>query len=151
LLSLYAAVSERTMGILAVHVRTMGHAEAVCRLFTMPENWIEHRRGLDGERLGWMKPVGDGFIVIDLLGREKTGVVDWFDAEETLDDLGIGYLADAYELRLDTGARLRVRVAEVSAQEIRVKKDDWGDMSAPQLFYTLPFPAPDALRPLHRK
>jgi hypothetical protein len=54
----------------------------------MPEDWIEHRRGLDGERLGWMKPVGDGFVVIDLLGREQIGVVDWCDAEETLDGLG---------------------------------------------------------------
>jgi hypothetical protein len=116
----------------------------------MPENWIEHRRGLDGERVGWKKPVGDGFVAIDLLGREKTGVVDWFSAEETLDDLGIGYLADPYELRLDSGEWLRVRMAEVSAQEIRVKKDDWGDMNAPQLYYTLPFPAPDTLRPLHR-
>jgi hypothetical protein len=122
---------------------------AACRLLTMPENWIEHRRGLDGERLGWMKPDGDGFVVIDLLGREKTGVVDWFDAEEMLDGLGIGYLADAYELRLDNGEWLRVRVAEVSTQEIRVKKDDWGDMNVPQLFFTLPFPAPDTLRPRH--
>jgi hypothetical protein len=116
----------------------------------MSENWIEHRRGLDGERLGWMKPVDDGFVVIDLLGREKTGVVDWFVAEETLDDLGIGYLADPYELRLDTGEWLRVRMAEVSVQEIRVKKDDWGDINVPGLFFTLPFPAPETLRPLHR-
>ena len=116
----------------------------------MSENWIEHRRGLDGELLGWMKPVGAGFVAIDLLGRERTGVVDWLDAEETLDDLGIGYLADPYELLLDSGDWLRVRLAELSAQEIRVKKDDWGDMNAPQLFYTLPFPPPDTLRPLHR-
>lgn len=116
----------------------------------MSETWIEHRRGLDGELLGWMKPVGEGFVAIDLLGRERTGAVDWLDAEEALDDLGIGYLADPYELQLDDGNWLRVRMAEVSAGEIRVKKDDWGDMSAPQLFYSLPFPAPDTLRPLHR-
>jgi hypothetical protein len=115
----------------------------------MSQNWIEHRRGLDGERLGWMKPVGDGFVVIDLLGRERTGILDWLDAEEALDDLGIGYLADPYELRLDNGQWLRVRMAEVSAQEIRVKRDDWGDMTVPQLMYTLPFPAPETLRPLH--
>jgi hypothetical protein len=116
----------------------------------MSEDWIEHRRGLDGELLGWMKPVGEGYIVIDLLGRERTGVLDWLAAEEALDDLGIGYLADAYELRLESGDWLRVRMAEVSAREIRVKKDDWGDMSAPQLYYTLPFPAPETLRSLSR-
>ena len=43
--------------------------------------WIEHRRGMDGELLGWMRPADDGFVVIDLLGRELTGVVDWFEAE----------------------------------------------------------------------
>ncbi len=116
----------------------------------MTKDWIEHRRGVDGELLGWMKPVGNGFIVIDLLGREKTEIVDWLDGEEFLEELGIGYLADPYELRLDDGRWLRVRLAEVSSNEIRAKKDDWGDMEAPQLFYTIPFPATDILRPLHR-
>ncbi len=123
---------------------------ALCRLLSMSNSWIEHRRGPDGELLGWMNPVGDGFVAIDLLGREKTGIVEWLVAEETLDDLGIGYLADPFELRLESGQWLRVRLVEVSAHEIRVKKDDWGDMTAPQLFYSLPIPAPDRLRPLHR-
>jgi hypothetical protein len=30
---------------------------------TMSENWIEHRRGRDGELLGWMRPAGDGGAV----------------------------------------------------------------------------------------
>ena len=112
----------------------------------MPEDWIEHRRPGDAERLGWMRPSGDGFVVIDLLGHEATGVVDWLTAEEFLENRGIGYLADAYELLLDDGEWRRVRLAEVSPHEIRVKKDDWGDMSAPQVYYALPFPAPDTLR-----
>lgn len=116
----------------------------------MPEDWIEHRRGIDGEILGWMRPDGDGFVVIDLLGRERSDALDWLDAEELLEQLGIGYLADAYELRLESGAWLRVRLAEVSSHRIRVKKDDWGDMTAPQLFYDLPFPPGDVLRPLDR-
>lgn len=115
----------------------------------MMDDWIEHRRGMDGELLGWMKPVAEGFVVIDLLGREKTGIVDWLDAERFLDELGIGYLAEAYELLLDDGHWLRVRLAEVSQREIRAKKDDWGDMNAPQVFYTLPFPVTDKLRTLH--
>jgi hypothetical protein len=111
--------------------------------------WIEHRRGLDRERLGWIRPHGDGFVAIDLLGRERTGEVDWLDAEAALDELGIAYLADIYELRLDTGAWLRVRIAEVSAHVIRVKHDDGGAVGAPQVYVDVPFPAPaDALRPL---
>jgi hypothetical protein len=62
-------------------------------------NWVEHRRGPDGELPGWMNPVGDGFVAIDLLGREKTGIVEWLVAEKTIGDLGIGYLADPFELR----------------------------------------------------
>lgn len=114
----------------------------------MREDWIEHRRGRDGELLGWMRPVGESFVVVDLLGRDRTAPVDWLEAEEALDDLGIGYLAEPFEMRLEGGAWLRVRLAEVSAQQIRVKKDDWGDMTAPQVFYSLPFPPGDALRPL---
>jgi hypothetical protein len=114
----------------------------------MLENWIEHRRGRDGELLGWMRPVAEGFVAMDLLGREKTGVVDWLEAEETLDDLGIGYLADPYELFLDTGAWVRVRLVEVTAGSIRVKEDDGGDMTAPQIYYTVPVPIPATLRPL---
>ncbi|MEJ3405398.1 hypothetical protein WDJ51_11695 [Rathayibacter sp. YIM 133350] len=115
----------------------------------MDADWIEHRRGADGERLGWMRPVDDGYIAIDLLGRPRTEVVDWLGAEEALDEIGLRYLADPHELRLEDGSWLRVRIAEVSAAAIRVKKDDWGDMTAPQLYYTLPFPVTEnQLRPV---
>ena len=109
-------------------------------------DWIEHRRG-DRERLGWMLPEGDGFVVIDLLGRRCTEALDWFAAEQFLDELGIGYLADPFELLLEDGHWLRVRILEVSTETIRVKRDDWGDMNVPLLEYTVPFPIPDRLRP----
>ena len=112
-----------------------------------PADWIEHRRG-DRELLGWMRPEGDGFVVIDLLGRAVSAELDWFAAEELLDAHGIGYLADPYELQLPDGHWLRVRILEVSTERILVKKDDWGDMSAPQLTYEVGFPLPPELRPL---
>lgn len=110
-----------------------------------PADWIEHRRP-DGERLGWMRPVGDLFVVIDLLGRARTGPLEWLEAEETLDALGIGYLADPYELRVGDEWR-RVRMLEVSTRAIRVKDEDWGDMTAPTTEHSLPFPMPETLRP----
>jgi hypothetical protein len=114
----------------------------------MGPDWIEHRRSDDRELLGWMEPVGEGFVAIDLLGRHRTGVVDWLVAEETLDALGLGYLADPHELRLEDGSWLRVRIAEVSPEEIRVTKDEWGETTATQLSYTVPFPVDeDRLRP----
>ncbi|MFF1830334.1 hypothetical protein [Paenarthrobacter sp. NPDC058040] len=117
----------------------------------MDADWIEHRRADDGEHVGWMKPVDEGFVAIDMLGRPRTDVVDWFTAEETLDELGLRYLAEPHELRLDDGGWLRVRIAEVAPGTVRVKKDDWGDMTAPQIYYTVDFPvSEEQLRPLER-
>ncbi|QJU53397.1 hypothetical protein SCB71_09020 [Herbiconiux sp. KACC 21604] len=110
--------------------------------------WMEHRRGLDRELVGWMRPDGDGFVAIDLLGRPVTDAVDWFDAETALDERGLGYLADPYELRLDSGHWLRVRLVEVTPQTVRVKQEDWGDINATQVYHSVPFPvSPEVLRP----
>jgi hypothetical protein len=112
----------------------------------VPTEWIEHRRG-DSELLGWMRPEGDGFVAIDRLGRPITGLVEWMEGEEVLEALGIGYLADPYELRSGEGGWLRVRILEVSGELIRVKKEDGGAIDAPREEYTLPFPLPPELRP----
>ncbi len=101
--------------------------------------------------MGWIQPVGDDFVAIDLLGRRRTDAVDWMLAEQTLDELGLGYLADPHELRLDDGSWLRVRIAEVSPSAIRVKREDWGDINATQVYYSVSFPVTDdRLRPLSR-
>ncbi|WP_157002438.1 hypothetical protein [Agromyces laixinhei] len=110
-------------------------------------DWIEHRRG-DGELLGWMRPDGEGFVVIDLLGRPLTDAVDWLSAEETLEATGIGYLAELYELRLDDGRWIRVRITEASSTVLRVKNDDFGAIDVPTVEHELPFPIDDRLRPL---
>jgi len=99
-----------------------------------------------------MVPSGEGFHVVDLLGRQRTeSPVDWHDAEEAFEILGIGYLADRYSLRLSNGGERRVRIGEVSATGIVVVADDFGSASAvganPEAF-ELPFPAPEALRSL---
>lgn len=116
---------------------------------SIPKDWIELRRG-DGELIGWIGEAEDGFIAIDLLGRAVTDEIDWLTAEEALEDLGIGYLADPFELLLDDGRWLEVRIIEVSAESIRVKREDWGAMDIPQEEYTVPFPMPSTLRPRTR-
>ena len=112
----------------------------------MPSDWIEHRRG-DGELIGWVCPDSDAFVAFDLLGRPVTGPVDWLTAEEALDSVGIGYLAEPFELRLGDGQWLRVRLTEVSPDGIRVKKDDWGAIDVPLVEFSLGFPIPAKLRP----
>lgn len=89
-------------------------------------------------------------MAIDLLGREITEAVDWLTAEESLEAAGIGYLADRYELLLDDGRWLPVRITEVSPDGILVTKDDWGAIDAPQREYALSFPIPEALRSAFR-
>lgn len=117
-----------------------------------PADWIEHRRA-DGERLGWIVPAGDGFAVIDLLGRTRTAApVDWLAAEELLEELGIGYLADRYLLDVG-GFERRVRISEISPDGITLVADDFGSASVVQHgrareTFRLPFPAPARLRTL---
>ncbi|MBD3941347.1 hypothetical protein IF188_06495 [Microbacterium sp. NEAU-LLC] len=121
----------------------------------LPADWIAHRRP-DGELLGWMRPDGEGFRVFDLLGRERTpggpdgAPLEWLDAEELLDELGIGYLADRWTLRLPDGAERPVRIGEASPRGVVVVADEYGAASAvganPERF-ALPFPVGDALAP----
>lgn len=112
---------------------------------TVGADWIEHCRG-DRERLGWMRPQGDGFVVIDLLGREVGDELEWLDAEELLEERGIGYLADRFELEIEPGHWLLVRIVEASPDRIRLKKEDWGDVTATAVYYEVGFPMPATLR-----
>ncbi|MGN8553071.1 UNVERIFIED_CONTAM: hypothetical protein OHV15_10850 [Microbacterium sp. SLM126] len=116
----------------------------------LPPDWIEHRRP-DGEVLGWMLADGEGFRVFDLLGRERTAApVDWLDAEELLEELGIGYLADRWTLRLADGTERPVRISEASPRGVTVVGDEFGAASAVGAVldrFRLPFPAPEELRP----
>ena len=118
----------------------------------MDENWIEYRRD-DGQRIGWIRMVGERCIAVDMLGREITGEVNWLEAEESLDERGISFLAEPWSLELDNGSEVRVRITEASPEGIRVTEDEFGAASAigaQMRNHSLPFPAPDALRPMSR-
>lgn len=110
----------------------------------VPEDWITHLGGANREPIGWIVPRGEGFVAIDLLGRERSGTVDWLEAEETLDELGIRYLATPYELVTGSGAS-KVYIAEATPDFVRVKEDDFNDINSDQTFHTLPFPVPEEL------
>ena len=110
----------------------------------MPEDWITHLGGANREPIGWIAPRGEGFVAIDLLGRERSETVDWLEAEETLDELGIRYLAAPYELVTDSGTS-KVYIAEATPDFVRVKEDDFNDINSDQTFHILPFPVPEDL------
>lgn len=133
--------------------RGHGVPGALRSVLVLPADWIEHRRA-DGEILGWMVADGDGFRVFDLLGRERTPVdgepIEWLAAEELLEELGIGYLADRWTLRLPDGTERPVRIAEASQRGVTVVADEFGAASAVGAVlerFRLPFPLTDELLP----
>jgi hypothetical protein len=116
----------------------------------LPKHWIEHRRD-DREPVGWIVPDGEGFRPVDRLGRCITdGPVDWLTAEELLEELGIGFLADKYVLLMPDGTERPVRISEAGPDGVTVVADEYGSASAVGANsdrFRLPFPAPDSLRP----
>lgn len=117
----------------------------------IPADWIEHRRPGDGERLGWITENDDGFDAIDLLGRVIATRVDWVAVERALEDAGIGYLAAPYELEAAPGEWVPVRLVEVSPDGIRLKGEDYGDMTADVPSYAVGFPLPVTVRERNRR
>lgn len=118
----------------------------------LPADWIPHRR-TDGELLGWIRPEGERWVAVDVLGRVASDAVEWLEAEDALEAVGLAWLADAWMLEGESDEPLRVRFVEVTppaadAGRIVVKVDDFGDMQRPPAErFTLPWPAPARLRP----
>jgi hypothetical protein len=113
----------------------------------MGEDWIGYQRAEDGERLGWIVPRGAGFVPVNLLGRPLSGPVEWTEAEQALETEGLGYLAEIWELETPQGV-LRVRIRQVTPEQVRVITDNYGAIDIPSDEFILPIPAPDTLRAL---
>lgn len=113
----------------------------------LPTEWIEHRRPGDREVVGWIRPDGEDWVAISLLGHELTGPVDWLAAEEALDATSLAWLAEAWMLERDGRGPLRVRMVEVTPDRVVVQTDDFGAIDAAVERFTLPWPAPASLRP----
>lgn len=116
------------------------------------DDWTPHRRD-DGELLGWIRPAGEEWIAVDVLGRQASAPAEWLDAEAALEAHGIAWLADPWMLEGEGDRPLRVRILEVTPDEadvpgrIIVKIDDFGDMTRPGAQqFVLDWPIPDRLR-----
>ena len=97
--------------------------------------------------MGWIRPDGDAWVAVSLLGRELTGPVDWLEAEEALDGLSLAWLADVWMLEQEDAPPLRVRLVEVTPDGVVVQTDDFGAIDVPVERYDLPWPPPPTLRP----
>ncbi|WP_402378090.1 hypothetical protein [Isoptericola rhizosphaerae] len=113
----------------------------------LPTGWIEHRRTGDREVVGWIRPDGDDWVAVSLLGHDLTEPVDWLAAEEALDATSLSWLADPWMLDQAEGVPLRVRLVEVTPDKVVVQTDDFGAIDAQVERYVLPWPAPPRLRP----
>ncbi|GAA4185082.1 hypothetical protein GCM10022288_06600 [Gryllotalpicola kribbensis] len=117
---------------------------------SVPADWLEFRRS-DRELVGWLRPDGEGWMPVDLLGRDAApAALDLDRAEGVLDELGIGFLAERWSLERD-GVAVPVRLSEVSVDAIVVVDDAYGSAAvvAPgrrRATWTLPWPAPATLR-----
>jgi len=114
---------------------------------SVPADWIEHRRPEDREAVGWLRPAGDDWVAVSLLGRDVSGPLDWTGAEEALEETGLRWMADVWMLEQEDGEPLRVRLVEVTPGRVVVQTDDFGAIDAVVTRYELPWPAPRALRP----
>lgn len=112
----------------------------------VPADWIEHRRSRDGELIGWIRPEGDDWVPVDLLGAALCGPVDWASAEAALDERGLGWLSGVWTLEVN-GVPTRVRIVHVGPDGITVQTDDFGAIDVPVDRFDLPWPAPPKLRP----
>lgn len=118
----------------------------------IPADWTPHRRD-DRELVGWIRPEGDDWVAVDLLGRPASGAVGWLAAEAALEERGLSWLADVWMLERDYSDPLRVNLVEVTpgrvgeAGHVAVQTDDFGAIDAPVQRIELPWPAPPTLRP----
>ncbi|NOV96739.1 hypothetical protein [Isoptericola halotolerans] len=113
----------------------------------LPQEWIEHRRAEDREQVGWIRPDGEDWVAVSLLGHELTGPVDWLAAEEALDGATLAWFAEVWMLERPGREPLRVRLVEVTPDGVVVQTDDFGAIDVPVERFTLPWPAPEELRP----
>lgn len=92
----------------------------------IPPHWIAHRRGRDSEVIGYLRPVGELFEPMNLFGQSLGDPAEYADAENLLEQGGLGYLAEPWQLVDAGGTRRRVRIIEVSANEVLVGNHEFG-------------------------
>ena len=122
----------------------------------LPETWIPHRRE-DGELIGWidMAVAEPKLVPIDRLGRAMDPVEDWFEAEETLDSIGLRFLAERYSYRGGGGSHddddeaahaVTVRISHVYDDRIVLTTALTDAVEDVGREIVVPFPAPEGLR-----
>lgn len=101
----------------------------------IPHDWTPYHRVDDGELVGYLRPaVDDPELVtpVTLFGHplaDEPGE-DWW-AEQVLEDLGLSYLADRWELVREDGTTSRVVISECSPERVVVALAEFAQVIAP--------------------
>jgi hypothetical protein len=89
----------------------------------IPADWEPYEREDDGEVLGYLEPMGgDRVRPVSVFGHPLAEPGDRVDAAERFEDLGLRYLAEPWQLRLeDRPEPLRVRILEARPDRLTLQ------------------------------
>ena len=115
----------------------------------IPNTWKEHRRQDDDELLGYIVPTDEAFQARTVFGYPVGAVSDQQHAEQTLESIGLSYLAERWLLSIDgRDEPITVQIVEATASKVTVKSVDYGYEGDYGTAFTLDVPIqPDRLRP----
>lgn len=92
----------------------------------IPSTWEPYHRLDDGELIGYLvADDGDLVVPVNLVGHPVGEAMDVFAAEQTLEDVGMSYLAEKWILRHADGSDQRVVILEVDAEHVVVGNADF--------------------------
>ena len=87
----------------------------------IPATWSPYHRSDDGELIGYLVEDEDDLVVpVNLVGHPVGEAMDTYTAEQTLEDVGLTYLAEQWLLRQDDGTEKRVVIIEIDADHVVV-------------------------------
>jgi hypothetical protein len=115
----------------------------------IPTGWREHRREDDDELLGHIAPTDEAFQARTVFGYPMGAVSGQGKAEQTLESIGLSYLAELWSLSIDgRDEPITVQIVEVTPVKVTVKSVDYGYEGDYETVFTLDVPIlPGRLRP----
>ena len=107
----------------------------------VPSNWFKHHRDEDGEHVGYLAAVDDGFVAYSLFGHQLCDAADLDDAEAMLDSAGLRQLAERWLLQIEGRSEpLLVEIVEVTPAEVTARHIDYDDDGNWGTLFTLDVP-----------
>ena len=115
----------------------------------IPSTWRQHRRKDDHELLGYIAPTDEAFQARTIFGYPVGAVSDSGEAEQTLELIGLSYLAERWWLSIDgRDEPITVQIVEVTPVKVTVNSVDYGYEGDYGTAFTLDVPIlPGRLRP----